>query len=298
MHKINLTQKNKIWRLLLALMIALPATLAAGVTDVQAGGGGPIPLLGLITGVIKRNRVYKTANGFINDKAQYYDTLRETARQQLLDREMTSGLRDNQVAAYMKVVALIEGERESMFVFAESEKKAARDEFIDVVQDEITGRMLASNPATALLGAMGKGVNSSQDFLEAALDKISGGGGGVLEDVQKVRRIAERMTIAGGLIGGDFGKAIRSAGAKVVDIIDKPTAEIEAGLIQVQGELGELGSLVSELQEQGYKPTASETTREVVITLVTGEEADPAIAATCWAMPRPAVPPGQSRSGR
>ena len=54
---------------------------------------------------------------------------------------------------------------------------------------------------------------------------------------------------------------------------------MEAGLIQVQGELGELGSLVSEAQQKGYTPTASQTTREVVISLVTGEDTNPAIAA-------------------
>ena len=126
---------------------------------------------------------------------------------------------------------------------------------------------------------MGKSVNSSQDFLGTALEQLAGGSGGTLEEIQKVKKIAERMTIAGQLIGGNFGQTIRSAGAKVVDIIDKPTAEIEAGLIQVQEELGELGSLVSELQGKGYTPTASQTTRDVVIALVTGEADNPAIAA-------------------
>jgi len=278
MHRIKINHKKKLWRILLVLVIVLPSTLTIGVTDVQAGGG-PIPLLGLFAGMIKRNKVYRTANAFIKDRAQYYDALRDTARQQLLDREMTFGLRKNQVAAYSKVVALIEQERDSMYDFAESEKKAARDDFMDVLQDEITNRMLASTPATALLGAMGRGINSSQGFLGSALDKLSGGGGGFLGEVQKAKRIAERITIAGGMIGGSFGRAIQKAGAKVVDLIDKPTAEFEDGLIQVQGELGALGDLVTGLQEQGYQPRASETTREVVIHLVTGDEADPAIAA-------------------
>ena len=279
MHRIKSTLKNKLWRFLLALTIALPAALAAGVTDVQAGGAGPIPIIGIFAGVGRCNRVYRTAESFIDEKKQYYDTLRETARKQLLDRTMTYGLRDNQVAAYIKLVNLIEGEREAMLGFAESEKKAARDEFIDLIQDEITNRMLASTPATQLLGVMGKSISSSQDFLSVAGEMITGGSGGALEEIQKVKKIAERMTIAGQLIGGNFGQSIRSAGAKVVDIINKPTAEIEEGLIQVQEELGDLGDLVSELQGQGYTPTASQTTREVVIALVTGEESNPAIAA-------------------
>ena len=280
MHRIKSTLKKKIWRLLLALVVTLPAVLAAGATDVHAGGPGPIPIIGIFAAARNSNRVYRTAEGFIQDKNQYYDTLRETARGQLLERDFyTIELRENQVAAYTKMVALIEKERESMLAFAESEKKAARDEFIDVIQDEITNRLLASAPATQLLGVMGKSINSSQDFLNTALDQLAGGSGGTLEEIQKVKKIAERMTIAGQLIGGSFGQTIRSAGGKVVEIINKPTEDIQAGLIQVQGELGELGSLVSEAQQKGYTPTASQTTREVVISLVTGEDTNPAIAA-------------------
>ena len=159
MHRIKSTLKKKIWRLLLALMIVLPAVLVVGISDVQAGGGGIFPVIGIFAAGGKRNRVYRTAEGFIDEKTRYYDTLRETARKQLLDRTLTFGLQDNQVAAYVKVVNLIEGEREAMLGFAESEKKAARDEFIDVVQDEITNRMLASTPATQLLGVMGKSIS-------------------------------------------------------------------------------------------------------------------------------------------
>lgn len=274
MNKIIPSLSHKIWRILLVLALVLPASLAAPAREVEAGGSSPIPFLALITGLVKRNRVYREANSFIKDQAEYYDALRETARRQLLDREMTYGLRDNQVAAYTKVVALIEQERQSMYDFAESEKKAARTEFIDTVQHEITNRMLASTPATQVLGAMTHGINSSQGFLDGALAKLAGDDGGFLEDVAKVRRIAERIEIAGGVIGGSLGKAIRTAGAKVVELIDKPTSEIEADLIQVQGELGALGDLVRGLQGRGYQPTASQTTREVVVTLVSGEESE------------------------
>ena len=71
MHRIKLTLKNKLWRFLLVLAIALPTALAAGVTDVQAGGAGPIPIIGIFAGVGRRNRVYRTAESFIDEKKQY-----------------------------------------------------------------------------------------------------------------------------------------------------------------------------------------------------------------------------------
>ena len=53
----------------------------------------------------------------------------------------------------------------------------------NVVQDEITNRMLASTPATELLSAMGKGISSSRGFLDSALGKLSGGGGGFSKSI-------------------------------------------------------------------------------------------------------------------
>ncbi len=278
MNKPTPTLIHLIWRLLLIVSLVLPATLSADVRQAEAGFGDFLPFVKLVSGMMKRNRVYREANGFIKDQAEYYDALRETARQQLANREIYDiPLRDNQVGAYTKVVALIEQERASMYDFAESEKKAARKEFIDTIQEEITDRMLASTPATRVLGAMSHGINSSQDFLDSALDKLAGEGGGFMEDVAKIRRIADRMTIAGQVIGGDVGRTIRTAGGKVVELIDKPTSEIEKGLIQVQEELGALGDLVSGLQGRGWKPTASQTTREVFISLVTGEDSEHAV---------------------
>lgn len=275
MNTQNNTFPHLFWRLILILSLVLPATLAVEVKPAHAGGGSPIPFIGIITSWIKRNKTYRTANSFIKEKEDYYDALHATASRQLLDNELLNReLHPTRMAALTKVVALIEQERGWMNDFAESEKKAARTDFIDAVQDEITNRMLASTPATELLGAMGKGINSSRGFLDSALDKLSGGGGGFLEEMAKVKRIADRMTIAGGMIGGNFGKSIQRTGSNISELINKPTAEIEAGLIQVQEELGELDDLVSGLQDQGYRPTASETTREVVISLITGEESD------------------------
>ena len=269
---------NKAWRLLVVLSLLLPAALATDVQEAQAGFGDFLPFVKVISGLMKRNRVYREANSFIKDKAEYYDALHAKAREMLQERELYDvPIRDSQVGAFIKVVALIEGERDSMYDFAESEKKAARTEFINTIQEEVTDRMLASTPATRVLGAMTQGINSSQDFLDSALNKLAGDGGGFLEDVAKVRRIADRMTIAGQVIGGDVGKSIREAGAKVVEMIDKPTKEIEEGLIQVQEELGALGDLVSGLRGTNFKPTASQTTRDVIISLVTGEDSESAV---------------------
>jgi hypothetical protein len=264
-----------LWRLILVLTLITPAALVFDLKPARAGGWAP-PFFGMIPATIKRNRVYKTANSFIKDKEQYYDALREKAAQQLIDRELTFGLRDNQVAAYIKVVALIEQERNAMYDFAETEKKAAHDQFIATAGDEFESFILSTTPATRVLGAMARGINSSQGFIDTALSNLGGGAGGFMAEVAKARRIAERMNIAGQLIGGRLGEALRKGSAQISKLTS-PVDLVEADLIKVQEELGAFGGRIADLQDKGLKPVSSQTARDVAITLVTGE-GDPAIS--------------------
>jgi len=271
------------WRRLVtaaaALLLALPLLLGSFAPPVEAAGPSDlVPFLRVLIGWRNRNRVYRTVNPFIAEKQAYYDALHAKALEQLAAREV-GGLRDSQVAAFVKVVGLIERERQATIDFAESEKRAARETFIDTLEDEIKTRMLASTPATRVLGALSNGVRSSRDFIDRALNELAGGGGGVMAEVHRARRIAARVTLVGQLVGGKFGERIRDAGARVVELIDEPTGEIEAGLAQAQEQLGDLEAMVKDLQAQGYQPTAGEVGQEVLITLITGDEASPAVQA-------------------
>jgi hypothetical protein len=268
------------WRLVLVVLVAMPFSLLSTPNRVEAAGGvsAVIPFAGVLAGWRGRNRIYRTANAYMEEKREYYDRLRAKAKEQLEARQI-GGLRDSQVAAYVKVVGLIEGERQAMIDYAESEKRAARAAFIEQVERAIVNRMLGSTAVTRVLGALAKGVRSSQDLIDGVLEELSGGGSGALADVQRARRIGSRMTIAGQLIGGNVGRGIRNAGARIVAAIDRPTGEIQAGLEQVRGELGELGAAVSDLQARGVTLTASQVTREVAVKVVTGEQVDPAVEA-------------------
>jgi hypothetical protein len=277
MSKINQKQ-HFILRMALAIMIAIPAALLSPAPAEGAGVSLVIPLARLFSAGKARNRVYRTANAYIDEKRDYYDRLREKAREQLASREI-GGLRKSQVAAYVKLVALIEGERGAMIDFSESEKRAAREKFINTFEDVAFNRILASGIAARALGALSNGVNSSQSLIDQALDELTGGGSGALQKVQRIRRIAARVTVAGGLIGGSVGEKIRAIGGTIVQAIDRPTAEIEAGLEKVKGDLADLQSEIADLQQRGVQPTASQVTRDVAITVVTGEEGDPAVDA-------------------
>lgn len=268
------------WRLLLAWMIAIPASLMSAPLKTTAHNpqSDILPVVGLFTAWLARNRVYRTANAFIDDRNDHYDQLHAKALEQLQARQV-GGLRQSQVAAYVKVVVLIEQERRTAIQFAETEKRAARTQFIDKVNNTMVNVMISTNAVTRVLSTMQKGLKSSKDFINRALGELSGAGGGIMADIQSVRQHASYVSLAGGVIGGKTGAQIRSAGNRVVGLIDRPTAEIEAGLNQVSQDLDDLSAIVSDLQTKGYLPGASEVARESLIRLVSREQQDPAVEA-------------------
>ncbi|MBS3753610.1 MAG: hypothetical protein KGY46_09525 [Anaerolineales bacterium] len=267
-------------QIILALVIAVPATLAAPVPEVSAGDGvsDVIPFLGLFSAWIRRNRTYRTANAYINEKQAYYDKLHAKALDQLKARSV-GGLRKSQVAAYIKVVVMIEQERSALIDFAESEKRGARADFHDTLSDQAVGYIIQTTSLGRVLGAMRKGIDTSQEMIDRVAEELTGGGSGLLEEVGQVRKIAERLVVVGGAISGKAGSDIRSAAGRVVAAVDRPTAEIREGLEQVSGDLAVLDSQVAEIQSKGYSPTGSELAEEGAVSLVTGEATDPAVEA-------------------
>ena len=111
--------------LALTLMLTSGHPVAALAAPAGQGMTTVVPALGVLVGWSHRNRIYRDANAFIADRNRYHDALRDTARQQLADRQI-AGLRPSQVAAYIKLVALIEGNRKAEIAVAEARKGEAR----------------------------------------------------------------------------------------------------------------------------------------------------------------------------
>lgn len=278
MSSLRLKSLSIAWRLTLVAMFAIPAALFAPAAPAESGGGFSrvIPIVGVVGAIRARNRIYRTANAYMAEKNALYDRYHEKAREMLAEREIRS-LRDSQTGAFIKIVGVIEGERRAMEDYAEMEKRAAREQFHDSLEEIIVNRILASVTAGQVLGALTKGLQSSQGFIDSAIDEISGGGGGLMADVQRASEIAGRVSMVGGLIGGPTGAKIKAFGDRVAGLVNKPRAEIRAGLEQVQAELGDIEGWVEDLKARGVTLTPSEVGREVLITAVTGEDADPHI---------------------
>ena len=268
------------WRLLLVAMLTLPTPLLVAPSGAQAApaqsAGGPI--IGLFAAWIARNRVYRTANAYIDRQHEYYGRLHAKAQEQLRSRSL-GGLRTSQVAAYVKVVVLIERERRAMIQFAESEKLAARTKFGERVNNTVVNVMLSTTPATRVLGAMKDALGSSKGMINHALDKLAGEGSGALAEVHRVRDTASWVSVAGEIIGGKAGRQIRTAANGVVDALDGPMTDVQKGLEEVSAHLDDVDEIVTDLQGRGYLPSAGEVAREALISVVTGEQPDPAAEA-------------------
>ncbi len=275
---------------LLAAMVGAQISAADGVAgpqtidpaEARAGGEGVIsqviPFAGVFVGLSARNRVYREANTFIAERSDYYDRLRAKAQEQLKNRELIER-GGSQLGAYTKVVALIEQERQATNAFAESEKRAAREAFIRRVQSAIIFRVSGTEAVRTLFNAMRRGVNSSKDAINTALDALGGNRGGVLAELEKARRVASRVRAVGAAIGGPTGQRIARISGRIAAAIQNPQQAIAKDLESALGDLDQLGDAVETLDRIGRVPNVGGEPREVVIQITDASQRDPALEA-------------------
>ena len=263
-------------RAFLCALIATMLPLYAIAHPVEARGIGGrlskvIPFAGVVVGWSRRNRVYRDANRFIRDRNTYYDGLRETARQQLINREIRS-LRTSQVAAYVKVVALIEQERTAVHDVAEARKRGARSEFHRRLEDAAIFAVSGTRLAQELFRSMRDGVGTAQDVLNRVLNKLTTGGTDTLQDIQRIRKIAERVSVVAGVVGGKAGDRLQLASERIIQVIDKSQMEVTTLLSEVQGELADLDQTLETLSLVGRVPNAGEIKEYLKSRYLPGDE--------------------------
>lgn len=252
-----------------------------------------VPVLGVLVGWNHRNRIYRDANAFIADRNRYHDSLRDTARQQLADREI-AGLRPSQVAAYTKLVALIEGNRQPEIAVAEARKREARAAFNLRIEAVAAQRLLGTGAIQGAFGALTRGVNTSQGILDTAIDEVSGGGGGILAEVEKIRSLARDVERVAGAIGSRSGAGLRRAAGRIASTIDGSREVFTADLERVKSEIGELGAAVDTLARAGRTPSAGAVIERMVVRPPGGSD-DPAVEAVAILISKLSVGDGSLR---
>jgi hypothetical protein len=212
-------------------------------------------LAGVVVGWHHRNRVYRSAERFIDDRNAYYDGLRETARKQLLNREI-AGLRPSQTAAYVKLVALLEQHRKVELQVAEDRKRGARAEFHTRLEDAALYALAGSRLAQELVGAMQHGVGNAQQALDRVLNTLTSGGTSGLQDLRRIRDMASRVSMAAGAIGGKPGRQLKDASDRIIRVIDQPQEKIQDAIEKVQAELANVNQTLDTLSRIGRAPSA------------------------------------------
>jgi len=259
------------------LCILLAATAATPYpARVALAQGGPtgrisrvIPFAGVLIGWKHRNRVYRSAEEFIRERKQYYDALRNTARQQLVQREQL-GLRKSQVAAYTKVVALIEQHRQTEMNVAESRKRQARAEFHGRVEDALIYALAGNRLVQQVIDSLRNGVGSAQQALERALSKITSGGSDALRDIQRVRQIAGQLSTVAGVVGGDAGRRLGALSDRIAKTIDQSQASARLIIEQMRGDLRSMDQVLKALKDVGRTPNAGDVIEQVVTRFLPG----------------------------
>ncbi|HET7009518.1 MAG TPA: hypothetical protein VFI11_01980 [Anaerolineales bacterium] len=293
-----MTIRTSLARRVIIVFTAAGLLLASAPLPVRAAPrrqviGNVVPFLGVFVGWSHRNRVYRDAESFIADRNRYYDALRDTARRQLAEREI-AGLRTSQVAAYTKLVALIERNRQAEVAQAEARKREARQAFHRRLESVLLQRILGTGTLQRLFGALSRGVNSSQGLLDEALNKVSGGGGGFLAEIERVRKIARDVESVAGIVGGKTGNGLRRTAGRIAATIERPQQLIQADLERVRQEIGELGATIDALARSGRTPSAGALAEGLLLRPPGGSD-DPAVEAVSAILSRLAVGDGSLR---
>ena len=214
---------------------APPAAQAAGPSQVLAFAN----VLGSLLG---RNRVYRNAAEVQDDLRAYYDGLRDTARAALRDRELSK--LDSQLAAYVRLVASLEYEKNAVLELLEEDKRGARRVFHNDLNRNAPTLLLALPGPRAMAQAVRIDLGEMRDVLQVTRAAISEGPGDALLDVARRRAQLDQLAVVARTIGGqpgrDIAQAIGSLGAQLERLeaaAGEATAEVESGLDEAQRQL-------------------------------------------------------------
>ncbi len=259
--------------LLIAVLVsgpALPVLAQPPLLPPERGLSSMIPLLGLVSAWMHRNRTYRNANDFETDQNDEYKQKLATLEQQHDKGEVLSNpnaTQEEQEAAYVKNKAALEQEQKMAMDFAESIKRGARHDFNQALKDEIIKTVLATGVVQNALGALGQGLSQAQDLVKSALSRLQSNGdiGG---QVEQLNNKAQLLKLAASLIGGDDGDTLNQTAQDITDKVNSGMKFSQDTLTGIKQKLDNAQGILQGLQNTDYVPTSSELTSTLALQLV------------------------------
>ncbi len=210
-----------------------PAAGAVGVDDAVREILPPnarqlLAVVSIVKGLSARNEVYREARDVQDDIRAYYDARIEKAKELAAGRTQL-GLRESQIAAYMRVATTLRAERDAALALTEDEKRAAKYTFEGRLRAEIFGAISRTSKGQEALRDVRDTLSEVKGNFEKLQAAIEGQNPitGFVEDVQKqvdrVRTAGQILTV----IGGSAGTALIAKADALQGVIDDMTAGTE-----------------------------------------------------------------------
>ncbi len=234
-----------------ASLVAPAASPAAPVAE-AAGPQQVLAFANVVGGLFQRQRVYRNAAEVQEEIRSYYDELLDTARAALRDRELSK--LDNQVAAYVRLVASLEAEKTAALQLLEDDKRGAHQAFRSNLNRQLP-TMLLSIPAARDMAQVLRGdLAEIRDVLNATRDAIAGGRPDALVDIARRRAALDRYAAIVGAIGGKPGRDIANAVGALGAGLQRVEAATDAATEDVENDLADaeqqIATALDRLDEQ------------------------------------------------
>ena len=231
-----------------------------GVARAQSAAPGVntvVAFFNILSAANRRNRVYTEARATQSEMNAYYDSLLNKAREQLKSRQL-AGASQSQLAVYIKLVARLERERAAVTQQIEAEKNQARVKFNRNLTRQVTGVVIKSPGAQAILGEV---RNTLQGLREAAaaVQAAMNAGKPVEALVESYANRFERLPFLQEQVrqlGYGLGSELDRALGGVLSRAQAVANDMQANMAQAINEANRLDTVVASYQNQERTPVS------------------------------------------
>ena len=216
-----------------------------------------VSFFNLISAANRRNRVYREARATQAEMNDYYDNLLSKAREQLKARQL-AGASQSQLAVYVKLVTRLERERAAVTQQIEAEKNQARRNFNRSLTRQVSGVVVQSPGAQAILGEVRNtllGLREAAQAIQAAMNN-----GKPVETL--VERYASRFEQVPLLqeqvrqLGYGLGNELDQALGGVLSRAESVANDMQSRMQEAINEANRLDTVVANLQNQQRRPAS------------------------------------------
>ena len=237
--------------ILIADLVVLAPPAAAQVTVAN----GALGLIRVISAINRRNQIYQAARDTQRDFNAYYNSLRDTARAQLVSGELDSlrhgetGLEPVRAAAYIRLTAALAQEQAAVTRAIDAETNQARRDFNRTLVRQLQEVVIRLPGAQQILGEVRTVISNLRTTVIALqtaaaanqpLDVLTQR---LAEQVSSSSIIQDRVRELGSALGPDLDQALGGALTQVNNTLQDVNREANQAVVLLDGMEGQVAAL-------------------------------------------------------